>query len=59
VRIWTKDGQRREEPSAWTQCSARPLIAVRSLWFMGTSYGVTLECPDVVLDEKRAPACPF
>jgi len=58
IRWWDTAGQRRKAPDEWrgVQCTAQ--IIVKSIWFMGGQFGLTLEIQDAQLDDA-ASSCPF
>ena len=57
VKYW-KDGASVQAPDNWVNASVRPVVRVKSLWFMAGSFGVLLEMTDAqVTPEEKA--CPF
>ena len=58
VRYLNKDGTAAQALENWVNASVRPVVRVKSLWFMAGSLGVLLEMTDAqVTPEEKA--CPF
>jgi hypothetical protein len=58
VRWWDANGKRREAPEDWRGVACTAEVLVKSLWFMGGQFGVTLEIQDAQLTEAST-GCPF
>ena len=58
VRWWDANGKRREAPEDWRGVACTAEVLVKSLWFMGGQFGVTLEVQDAQLTEAST-GCPF
>ena len=60
VRVWGDDKQLVEPPTTWLNCITAPRIEVKSVWFMGTQFGLVLECTDLRMCREEATfSCPF
>ena len=58
VRVWTLDGNPRGMPEDLRTCQITANLHIRSLWFMGPSFGITFETSDLQVCEEAA-MCPF
>jgi hypothetical protein len=58
VRVWGLDGKPRSMPEDLRQCSITCKLHVRSLWFMGPQFGLTMETLDLQVEEDSV-SCPF
>ena len=45
-------------PSDWREYNIRPIIHVKSVWFMASNVGITFEIQDCLL-RKTESTCPF
>ena len=58
VKYWNNDGTAARAPENWVNASVRPVVRVKSLWFMAGAFGVLLEMIDAqVTPEEKT--CPF
>ena len=58
VRWWDERKQRRDAPEEWRGITCEADVLVKSLWFMGGQFGVSLEIQDGML-QGASTACPF
>ena len=58
VKYWSPVGQPCKAPDNWTDASVRPVVRVKSLWFMTGSFGVLLELTDAQVTQEEK-FCPF
>ena len=59
IRCWDEHRSMRDQPQEWKGASVKPRLWLRSLYFMGGSFGATLECTDVQILSEASAECPF
>jgi hypothetical protein len=59
LRHWTADKLPREAPESYKNCSLTCAVVVRSIWFMASQCGVTIDVTDCLVEEDYGPECPF
>jgi hypothetical protein len=59
VRCWDEHRAMRDQPQEWKGSTLKPRLWLRSLYFMGGSFGATLECTDVQILSEANAECPF
>jgi hypothetical protein len=58
LRCWGSDKQRRDLPSDARACELVPMVTLRSLWQMGSSFGLLWETEDLQIFEEPQ-TCPL
>ena len=58
VRIW-QDKKPRAAPERWSGCNVNVRLVLKSLYFMGANFGVTVDVSDVSIDSEPVSECPF
>lgn len=58
VMCYNEEKTARELPTAWLDCSLRPLILVKGLWIMAREIGILYELQACQISEQTR-ACPF
>ena len=57
---WTEDKQKRDAPTRWSDTTLKPNVRILGYWFMGNSFGLTVQMADAqVLSESASASCPF
>ena len=51
--------RKRMEPGDLRNCSVRPHILLRGLWKQGNTFGLQLECLNLMVAPAEEEACPF
>jgi len=59
VRVWDAENKLRPAPEEWRDALVNARLKLRSLWFMGGNFGITLECGDVQILSENSAECPF
>ena len=52
TRFWTPDRTQRDAPVAWRDCSIASMLQIRSVWYLGRNFGLTLTLNDARVDER-------
>jgi hypothetical protein len=52
TRFWTPDKTRRTAPEAWRECVVTSRVQIRSVWYLGPGFGLTLTLNDAKVDER-------
>ena len=58
VRIW-QDKKPRPAPETWSGCTVNVRLVLKSVYFMGNNFGVTVDVTDVAIDAEPVSECPF
>jgi hypothetical protein len=59
-RIWDSDGEPIDAPYSWKGSEVGAKLHLKQLWYMGTSFGATLECRDLqIMQTAPSATCPF
>ena len=58
VRIW-QDKKPRAAPERWSGCNVNVRLVLKSLYFMGANFGVTVDVSDVSIDSEPVSECPY
>jgi hypothetical protein len=58
LRCWNENKERRPLPEDARVCLLQPLLIIKSVWFMGSAFGVLWECPDLLIFEQ-SQECPL
>ena len=61
VRVWDKNGLKREPPDNWQGLHLQAQVILKSIWIHGNrSFGGTFELTDAMIHaEAEAATCPF
>ena len=57
--FWDQNKQKRDAPEMWQMCQMLCKARIYGMWFMGTSFGLTVQLSDAQITEEGAFACPF
>ena len=52
TRFWTPEKQRRQAPDAWKEAIVTSRVQIRSVWFLGPGFGLTLTLNDAKIEER-------
>ena len=58
LRCWDENKQRRSIPDDARACELQPLITLKSVWQMGSTFGILWECSDLQVFEQPQE-CPL
>jgi len=58
VRVWDEEKRRRTIPDDARNCDLEPVIIIKSVWQMGSAFGLVWECTDLLI-RQEAEECPF
>ena len=57
---WTNAKEKRETPEDFPRCLLQCRLRILGVWFMGNSFGITLQLADAqVISEQACASCPF
>ena len=56
---WDANKVPREAPQNWQMCSLLCRAKIMGMWFMGTSFGLTVQLTDAQVVEEGTASCPF
>ena len=59
TRFWTPERIRRDAPVMWKGTSLSAMLQIRTVWFVGRNFGLTLTINDAQVEESIQPAYPF
>ncbi len=57
ARYWSPDKQLIQVPATHAGCTFKAKLLIKGLWFAESSWGVTIEATDLLIQNQ--PACPF
>ena len=57
--FWNAEKQRRDAPTRWTDVSLVCGARIIGFWFMGPSFGLTVQLQDAQILSETATVCPF
>ena len=55
---WTETKEKRDAPSVWQNSTIAANVRIIGFWFLGPSFGLTLQLADAMVSESAAAACP-
>jgi len=58
-KYWDESKQPRDAPTDFMACSLQCKLRIVSLWFMNTSFGLTVQLQDAQVVSEHAQTCPF
>ena len=56
---WDADKNSRSAPENWTQCQLLGRARILGFWFMGTSFGLSVQLVDAQIVHETSVVCPF
>jgi hypothetical protein len=56
---WDANKEPRSAPENWTQCQLLCRSRIVGFWFMGTSFGLSVQVVDAQIVQETAVECPF
>ena len=59
VRYWSPTGAPCRAPERWGDATVRPVVRIKSLWFMTGSFGVLLELTDAQVTQEEKSCITF
>ena len=57
--FWDANKQSRQAPENWTACQMLCRARLVGFWFMGTSFGLSVQLTDAQILAETSSACPF
>ncbi len=59
ARFWLPDAKKPgSPPDDWTNCTVKPVLEIRGVYFFGKEVGLLVELTDALVTENVV-ACPF
>ena len=56
---WNENKEPRSAPENWTQCQVLCRARIAGFWFMGNSFGLSVQVVDAQILQETAIECPF
>jgi hypothetical protein len=58
-KFWDIEKKQRDPPEDFSQCQMRCNVRLMSFWFMQTSWGLTAQLQDALINNESPVVCPF